>query len=181
MNIWGLGLKLFGWRVNITAPKRDKCVICVAPHTSNFDFILGLAAYKSLGREANYLMKKFWFFFPLKYILKATGGIPVDRSSKSGHLTSQIIRKFETSTYINLAVTPEGTRNAQPKWRTGFLYIAYGAEVPIQLGVIDYKNKSIDINTEYIPVGDPEIDMQEIKKFYADKAPLAKIPSNFTT
>ena len=65
MNLWGRILKWAGWHVDITAPRRQKCVICVAPHTSNWDFILGLFAYKSLGREANFLMKEFWFFFPL--------------------------------------------------------------------------------------------------------------------
>ncbi|MDE6294686.1 MAG: acyltransferase, partial [Muribaculaceae bacterium] len=76
MNIWGSLLKMFGWSVDITVARRDKCVICVAPHTSNYDFILGLAAYRSLGREANFLMKKFWFFFPLSILLKHFGGIP---------------------------------------------------------------------------------------------------------
>lgn len=181
-NIWGLGLKLFGWRVNITAPRRDKCVICVAPHTSNYDFLLGLAAYKSLGREANYLMKKFWFFFPLNLILKATGGIPVDRSRKSGgKLTDRIIEKFHEIKYMNLAVTPEGTRKRQPQWRTGFLYIAYGAKVPIQLGYIDYVNKIIRIEQEYFPTGDVEVDMTAIKAYYADKGKGAKFPENFTT
>ena len=68
MNIWGRLLKWSGWKVSVTAPRRDKCVICVAPHTSNWDFILGLAAYRSLGRKANFLMKEFWFSSLLIYI-----------------------------------------------------------------------------------------------------------------
>ena len=96
MNIWGLLLKSFGWKVDITVPYRDKAVICVAPHTSNWDFIAGLLAYRSLGRKASFLMKKFWFFFPLKYLLKALGGIPVDTES-SRSLTSYIISDFKES------------------------------------------------------------------------------------
>ena len=84
MNLWGRLLRLAEWSVDITAPRRDKCVICVAPHTSNWDFILGLAAYRSLGRKANFLMKEFWFFFPLKYLLTSLGGIPVSRKGSGG-------------------------------------------------------------------------------------------------
>ena len=107
MNLWGRLLKIFGWKVDITAPRRDKCVICVAPHTSNWDFIIGLAAYRSLGRDANFLMKKSWFFFPLGSIFRAFGGIPVDRRH-GGTLTEAVVEMFRTRPYVNLAVTPKG-------------------------------------------------------------------------
>lgn len=178
MNIWGMMLKLFGWNVEITVPRRNKCVICVAPHTSNFDFLLGLAAYQSLGRKANFLMKKFWFFFPLKYLLKAFGGIPVDRSGNTG-LTESIIKLFNKTDYVNLAVTPEGTRSANAKWKTGFLYIAYGAVVPLQLGVINYKEKRIIIEKEYIPTGNIEDDLNYVKSYYAEFNEIAKYPDKF--
>ncbi len=181
MNVWGRILKLCGWGVDITAPRRNKCVICVAPHTSNWDFIIGLFAYKSLGREANFLMKEFWFFFPLKYLLKSLGGIPVPTKEKGSNLTETIIKRFGEVPYINLAVTPEGTRSLQKKWRTGFLYISYGAKVPIQLGIIDFKNKQVIIKEEYFPTGNVEEDMAAIKKYYSEAAPLAKYPSKFTT
>lgn len=132
MNIWGRILKFFGWKVEITAEWRLKALICVAPHTSNWDFILGLMAYKSLGRDANFLMKKFWFFFPLKYLLTALGGIPVPKHGSGGSLTQSLIDMIVNGDYINLAVTPEGTRSARSEWRKGFLYIAYGAKIPIQ-------------------------------------------------
>lgn len=179
MNLWVRILKWAGWETDITVPQQDKCVICVAPHTSNWDFILGLAAYRSLGRKANFLMKEFWFFFPLNFILKSLGGIPVSRSGSGGTLTNNIIRQFETRSYMNLAVTPEGTRSPREKWRTGFLYIAYGAKVPIQLGVIDYKRKKIMINDEYIPSGDIDIDLKEIKKYYSGRKDAARYPENF--
>lgn len=179
MNLWGRILKWFGWQVDISAPRHDKCVICVAPHTSNYDFLLGIFAYKSLGREANFLMKKFWFFFPLKYLLKKLGGIPVDTKKRGGALTESIIRMFDERRYVNLAVTPEGTRSRREKWKTGFLYIAYGAKVPIQLGVIDYKNKKIIIKKEFIPSGDIEADMKYVKSFYADYTDAARYPDKF--
>ena len=180
MNLWKRYLDCRGWRVEITAPRRDKCVICVAPHTSNWDFILGLAAYRSLGRGANFLMKKFWFFFPLKYLLTALGGIPVP-SVKGSDLTAAIIRDFDRREYMNLAVTPEGTRSRTSKWRRGFLFIAYGAKVPLQLGVIDYKNKVIRIADEYPLTGDVDHDLEGIKRYYADAADCATYPHTFTT
>lgn len=180
MNFWGFCLKLFGWKVEITAPRRDKCIICVAPHTSNWDFILGLFAYYSLGRKANFLMKEFWFFFPLKYLLKALGGIPVPSRKKRSNLTEAIIDKFNSSLYMNLAVTPEGTRGRVEKWRTGFLYIAYGANVPIQLGVIDYAGKVIMVKDEFVPSGNIEEDMTRVKDYYSQYLSAAKYPEKFT-
>ena len=179
MNLWGKILKFVGWHVDITAPRRDKCVICVAPHTSNWDFILGIFAYKSLGREANFLMKDFWFFFPLKYLLRSLGGIPVQRKKHGGSLTDSVINLFRTHSYVNLAVTPEGTRSLTEKWKTGFLYIAYGTGVPIQLGVIDYKHKDIIIKEEYQPTGDVDTDMRNIRSFYSDYGYAARYPEKF--
>ncbi|MDE6716736.1 MAG: 1-acyl-sn-glycerol-3-phosphate acyltransferase [Muribaculaceae bacterium] len=179
MNLWGLFLKLSGWKVEITAPKRDKCIICVAPHTSNWDFILGLCAYRSLGRKANFLMKEFWFFFPLGFFIRALGGIPV-KKQKGSNLTESIIEKFRIDSYINLAVTPEGTRSRTEIWRTGFLYISYGADVPVQLGVIDYAHKEIRINEEFKPTGNIEKDMTIVKDFYSSYHTAAKFPDKFT-
>lgn len=178
MNSWGRILHLFGWRVDITAPRRDKCVICVAPHTSNWDFIIGLAAYRSLGRKANFLMKEFWFFFPLKYLLKALGGIPVP-AKRGSSLTESIIRRFDETDYMNLAVTPEGTRSRTDKWRKGFLFIAQDAHVPVQLGVIDYKHKKVIIKEEFPLSGNIETDLLDIRKFYDRYADCARYPEKF--
>ena len=166
MNVWGKLLDLFGWSVEITAPRRDKCVICVAPHTSNQDFFLGLSAYKSLGRKANFLIKDFWFFFPFNIIMRSLGGIPVSRKKKSGNsLTDSVIRKFGEEDYMNIAVAPEGTRDARQQWHTGF--------------ILDYKHKRIIIRDEYRPTGDIEADMAFIKKYYADLGDIAKFPELF--
>jgi 1-acyl-sn-glycerol-3-phosphate acyltransferase len=180
MNIWGWILKSCGWTVDITAPRRKKCVICVAPHTSNLDFFIGIAAYKSLGREANFLMKKFWFFFPLGNILKKIGGIPICRN-KGMNQTVAIIQRAIEADYINLAITPEGTRSLNDRWKTGFLYIAQGANLPIQLGVIDYKNKIVTISDEFFTSGNIENDMKYVKQYYANKKDGAKYPEKFTT
>lgn len=180
MNVWKLLLDWAGWKVDISVPKRDKCVICVAPHTSNWDFILGLFAYRSLGRKANFLMKDFWFFFPLKYLLFALGGIPVPRKGKGTEsLTEKVINLYNNNSYLNLAVTPEGTRSFTSKWKTGFLYISYGAHVPIQLGVIDYSTKTVMITKEYQPTGDVTEDMNNIRLYYRAFKSAALYPDKF--
>lgn len=179
MNIWGRILKLVGWKVDITAKWQPKALICVAPHTSNWDFILGLSAYRSLGRKANFLMKEFWFFFPLKYLLKSLGGIPVPKKGSGGTLTESLIKMIDKADYINLAVTPEGTRSPRAEWRKGFLYISIGAKVPIQLGVIDYKRKCVMIHDEFTSTGDIENDMRFVKEYYAKYRDAARYPQKF--
>lgn len=178
MNLWRMALNVAGWKVDISAPRRNKCVICVAPHTSNWDFILGLCAYRSLGRRANFLMKDFWFFFPLGPLLKRLGGIPVERGKK-GSLTHQIVEMFYSRNYLNLAVTPEGTRSATDIWHTGFLRIAEEAGVAIQLGVIDYSGKRIMIRDEFVPSGDMESDMRFVRGYYSGLRDAARYPSKF--
>jgi 1-acyl-sn-glycerol-3-phosphate acyltransferase len=179
MNLYGNILRLFGWKVDITVPERSKSVICVAPHTSNWDFIIGLFAYNSIGRKAGFLMKQFWFFFPIGYLMRALGGIPVPRHSNTS-LTELIVKDYADSTKLNLAITPEGTRSAVTKWRSGFLYIAHQAKVPIQLGVIDYKHKCVTIHHEFTPTGDIEADMAYVKAFYSAYADVARYPEKFT-
>ncbi|MCH5225490.1 MAG: acyltransferase [Muribaculaceae bacterium] len=178
MNIWGFLLKCFGWKTDITVPYRDKAVICVAPHTSNWDFIMGLLAYRSLGRKASFLMKEFWFFFPLKYLLNALGGIPV-KSNPTRSLTSVLIEDFKKRKHLNLAVTPEGSRSAVDQWRTGFLTIAYNANVIIQLGVIDFQHKSVFIKEEYNPTGNFEADLKNIRAYYSQYKEAALYPEKF--
>lgn len=158
-------LKWAGWTAEVTVPMRDKCIMCVAPHTSNWDFILGELFYGSQGRTAGFLMKKEWFFWPLGPIFKKMGGIPVVRS-KNTSLTSQLIEKAKEAQYFNLAVTPEGTRKLNPHWKRGFYYIANGAGIPIHLYAIDGANKRIVCTKELIPSGDAEADFRIIMDYY---------------
>lgn len=167
-----------GWSVDITVPDRPKCVICVAPHTSNWDFILGKLAYWSVGRKANFLMKEAWFVWPLGYLFRALGGIAVPKKRGSS-LTEHLITLMETRPQMNLAVTPEGTRSLSSKWRSGFLHIAYESHVPIELGIIDYGKKQITIRDTFIPTGDTDSDMRAVKDYY--RGATARYPAKFTT
>ena len=82
MSLSGLILKLAYWKVDITQPDYPKSIVCVAPHTSNWDFVLCKLAYAAAGRKVYFLMKESWFFFPLGIVLRAIGGIPVPRRNK---------------------------------------------------------------------------------------------------
>lgn len=170
-------LRMDGWTVNITVPDYPKCIICVAPHTSNWDFILGKLAYASVGRKAGFLMKEAWFFFPLGLIFKAMGGIPVRKTNSS--LVAALVVKFNNSERLTLAITPEGTRSRTSNWRHGFLHIAYEANVPIVLGAIDFATKRIIIEQTFEPSGDVEKDMRAIKDYY--RPFVGKYPEKFTT
>lgn len=177
MNLSKLILRIAGWRVNISVPDYPKSIICVAPHTSNWDFILGKLAYASVGRKAGFLMKESWFFFPLGYFFKAIGGIPVPRQ-KGSSLTDKIVERFNSSSRLTIAITPEGTRKRTEKWRRGFLYIAYEAKVPILLGAIDYRRKEITITQEFSTTGDVDADLRSIKNYYKNFTGL--YPDKFT-
>lgn len=158
-------LKWAGWSTDVTVPMRDKCIICVAPHTSNWDFILGELYYASLGRTAGFLMKKEWFFWPLGPIFRKIGGIPVVRSKKTS-LTDQIAETAKNSEYFNFAVTPEGTRKYVETWKRGFYYIALKAQIPIQLYALDGKSKQIICTKEIFPSGDVDADFKVIMDYF---------------
>lgn len=178
MNFSSFILKLAGWKVTCTEPDYPKCVICVAPHTSNWDFIIGKLAYSSIGRDCQFLMKKSWFFFPLGLIFRAMGGIPVDRG-KNTSMVDAIVEKFNESEKMAIAITPEGTRKKVDKWRTGFLQIALHANVPCVLAALDFAKKEAVIKCTFHPTGDVEADMRAIKDYYSHFT--GKHPENFST
>lgn len=179
MNLSALILRIAGWKVTCTVPDFPKCIICVAPHTSNYDFIIGKLVYASLGRKAGFLMKSTWFFFPLGLIFRAIGGVPVYRDRKHDNLTRQLIERFDSADRLTLAITPEGTRSRTTEWRTGFLHIAREAGIPIVLGAIDFATKSVYLTDVFIPTGDTEADMRAVKDYY--KPFTGKHPESFTT
>ena len=168
--------KLLGWKAEVTIPDFDKCIICAAPHTTNWDLFIGKLFISAIGRESGFMMKKDWFFFPLGGIFRWMGGIPVERS-KHTSLVQQVIKKIKESDKFHLAITPEGTRSANPNWKKGFYYIALGANIPIALYGIDYKHKRIVATKYIIPTGDFENEMKEIKRYYKDYE--GKYPEKF--
>lgn len=157
---------ILGWRSVVTVPDYDKYIICAAPHTSNWDFIIGKLFYAAEGRKTHFMMKKEWFFFPLGAIFRSMGGIPVERSKRTS-LVEQITQRIKASDTFHLAITPEGTRSANANWKKGFYYIALQADIPVVLAAIDYKRKTIFMEKEVRPTGDYEKDLQEIKQYFS--------------
>jgi len=177
MNLFGYVLKLFGWKVIGFFPDSvKKAVIIAAPHTSNWDFVLGWMAYKSLDVRAKYLMKKEIFFFPLGVFLKRMGAIPVDRLP-GNNVVEEIVNSMKSIDDFILTITPEGTRSKVENWKDGFYRICRQAEVPLFLAKIDFNNKEIGLIGEFALSGDYESDLQEIKQNYS--ASMAKHPENY--
>lgn len=168
--------KLLGWKTVVDVPDYDKYIICAAPHTSNWDFVIGKFFYAAIGRETGFMMKKEWFFFPLGSLLRYMGGIPVYRN-KNTSLVEQVAKEFRQRKTFHLAITPEGTRSPNPNWKKGFYYIALKANVPIVLIGIDYKTKTITANKVIHPGGDIDKDIREIKEYF--KQFTGKNPENF--
>ena len=178
MNLSKWLLDRAGWRFSLNIPPTPKCVICVAPHTSNWDFVLGELGSRSAGTKASFLMKDTWFFFPMGYLMRALGGIPVKRSHHT-HVTEGVVVEFNRHERLWVAVTPEGTRSRNTHWHRGFLHIAQAAGVPVVLGYIDYVTKEICIDRIFEITGDVDADMAAIKRYYQGRT--AKHPENFAT
>ncbi|MBD5326476.1 MAG: 1-acyl-sn-glycerol-3-phosphate acyltransferase [Muribaculaceae bacterium] len=171
-------LKLAHWSVRLSVPDFEKSIICVAPHTSNWDFILGELAITSVGRHAGFLMKKAWFFWPLGCFFRSIGGVAVGHEPGRS-LTQQLIDKFNSAKRLNIAITPEGTRSLQPEWHTGFLRVAYATGVPVCLAAIDFKTRTIIMEKVFTPTGNIEADMRAVKDYFTPFE--GKYPEKFTT
>ncbi|MBI1838382.1 MAG: 1-acyl-sn-glycerol-3-phosphate acyltransferase [Flavobacteriia bacterium] len=156
-------LKIAGWKIDEHVPVGvEKCVVVVGPHTSNWDFIIGRIAFAKYGVNAKFLIKKDLFFPPLGWMLKAMGGLPVDRKQKN-NLTEIAVNLFDEYKDLYLVFTPEGTRSYNPKWKKGFYYIAIKANVPIYIAYMDYSRKIGGFERLFTPTGDVEKDIADIK------------------
>ncbi len=161
-------LKLIGWQVSFSLPARDKYVLTCAPHTSNWDFPLGLLGMLACGLRFNWVGKHTLFKGPLGPIMRAIGGIPVDRLGSTGFL-KKVIKLFARRDQFVMAISPEGTRSLTKQWKEGFYRIALVARVPIALAYIDYPRKRIGIDRMFEPSGDIEADFTILEEYYHDK------------
>ncbi len=169
--------KVLGWKSIVEVPDFDKCIYCVAPHTSNLDLFIGKLFITAAGRKSGFVMKKEWFVGPLDYIFRNwMGGIPVNRG-KGTALITELVEIAKSSDTFRLALTPEGTRKANPKWHLGFYVIASQANLPIVLMGIDYKKKEIRMTKYIIPSKDRKADLREIYSYY--EGYQGRHPENF--
>lgn len=165
-----------GWTADVTEPHPDKYIICLAPHTSNWDFLIGQLYAGAENIKSNFLMKKEWFFWPLGPIFKKLGGIPVWRN-KHTSMTDNLAATAMKMDKFHLCITPEGTRKPNPDWKKGFYFIAQKANLPILLYGVDYERKLIQCTATFVPTGDVEGDIRRIKQYFKDFK--GRRPENF--
>ena len=176
MNLAGRLLHWAGWHFDCNVKVPPKCVICVAPHTSNWDFIIGELAIRSQGLKAGFLMKNTWFCWPMGYVMRGLGGIPVKQHEHT-NVTAQVVEEFEKHEQLAVAVTPEGTRSRTSHWHKGFLHIAREAGVPVLLAYIDYSTRTACIDRIFTVSDDVDADLEAVKQYYSTHS--GKHPENF--
>lgn len=159
-------LALWGWKIEFVSPP-DKAVIVFYPHTSNWDFFIGIMARASLGLAIHWVAKDSIFRWPVKGLLRWLGGIPVNRRQSTGFVR-QIENEFASAEQFHLVIAPEGTRSLTPGWKSGFYHVARAAQVPVGLGFIDYPSKRIGILGFMTLSGDEAADMARMAAAYAD-------------
>ncbi len=161
-----LAIKLSGWKLEGVPPAELKYVLIAAPHTSNWDFPIALSIAFVYGFDMHWMGKDSLFKSWRGPIMRWMGGIPINRAS-ANNVVAQTIDAFKTKERLVIAVPPEGTRSKVDKWKTGFYYIAMGAEVPIALAFLDYKRKVGGFLSTFHPTGDATGDIEEIRSRYS--------------
>ncbi len=158
-------LKTAGWRIEGAWPNRSKMVVIVAPHTSNWDFFVGVAVMFALGLRLSFLGKHSIFKPPVSGLLRWLGGIPVKRDENRG-VVERTVGLFKERPQLILALSPEGTRRKTAQWRTGFYHIAHGARAPILPAGLDWGRKRIVFGSLLETSGDLETDLPAMRAFF---------------
>ncbi|MBY6187562.1 lysophospholipid acyltransferase family protein [Marinobacter hydrocarbonoclasticus] len=158
-------LKCAGWRIEGALPERQKYIAIVGPHTSNWDFIIGLLARFQLRVPARFIGKHQLFRPPLGWLMRALGGRPVVRT-QSNNLVEEVVQLFRQEESFVLALAPEGTRSQVKHWKTGFYHIAQGAGVPIVPVALDFRHKAIVIGDPLVPGDSKAADMAQLLAFF---------------
>lgn len=169
-------LRRLGWQVSGQLPDLPKMVVAVAPHTSNWDFIVALAASFALGIKISFLGKHSIFVWPLRSFLLRFGGIPVQRSHAHG-VVGQLVESFSREPQLILGIAPEGTRKKVTLWKSGFWQIARQAGVPILLVGLDFASKTVVFGPVLQPGDDFAADLAQMKAFFGTMQ--ARYPANF--
>jgi 1-acyl-sn-glycerol-3-phosphate acyltransferase len=161
-------LKLAGWKITGQLPPNcEKSVFIAAPHTSNWDLPYTLMVAFTLRLNIYWMGKEQIFRPPFRAIMMWLGGIPVHREKSNNLVAASVDAIKAADGPLQLVVPPEGTRSKVRYWKTGFYYIAVGAQVPIVMSYMDYDKKESGIGPMFMPSGDIEADMVAIKAFYA--------------
>lgn len=164
-------LRLFGWRTSLVWPAEPRGVILVYPHTSNWDFVIGMLFKIGHGLPANWLGKDSMFPWPFRGLLERLGGVPVNRRAATGFI-DRLVAEFRKRDWMWLAIAPEGTRSHTDYLKSGFYLVALAADVPVGLGYIDYGTRTVGIDTYLRFTGDRDRDLASLRDFYGTKRAL---------
>jgi 1-acyl-sn-glycerol-3-phosphate acyltransferase len=160
-------LTLFGWRITGDFPRARKFILAVAPHTSNWDFIVSVLVMLALNLKVTFMGKKSIFVWPLKWFLVKIGGVPIAREHPQG-VVGQMVEVFNQNEGMILGLSPEGTRSKTKQWKTGFIIIAQQAKVPIVPISLDFKKKEVKIHAPYFVKGNIDQSLNEIKEQFVN-------------
>ncbi len=170
-------LRTGGWTMGGAPPRLDKYVLIAAPHTNWWDGFWMLCFASWWGVHLNWLAKQSVMRWPVAWLLRRLGVVPVDRSAPQG-LVGQIVSQFEQREAMVLSVPPEGTRARREYWKSGFYHMARQANVPVCLSYLDFGRRTAGFGPCFELTGDVGKDMDRIREFYADVQ--GKVPENFT-
>lgn len=159
-------LRLTRWKLVGSVPQRG--ILVGAPHTSNWDFIAMLAIAWSSGVQPQVLVKKSFFKGPLGPLLRALGGIPLDRANP-GDTIRALLEEAEGHESFLLCIAAEGTRSKGEYWKAGFLRISQQTGLPVSMGFVDGPTRTMGMGPTFVPTGDFRADMDVVREFYADK------------
>lgn len=162
--------RLMGWRIEGQLPPLDKFVVIGAHHTSNWDFVLFIAAKFILRLNARWFGKHSIFRWPFGTLMRYWGGIPIRRHLKL-NTVEQAIEAFAEHRQFILVLSPEGTRRKVERWKSGFYHIACGAGVPIVPAALDFQHRRIVIGAPFQPTGNEEADLRQLLAFYRPYVP----------
>ena len=175
-NFGRLALTVIGWRIEGDFPDCAKFVMIVAPHTSNWDVPVGLLAKFALRLECRFIAKHSAFWWPLGMLLRALGGIPLNRAAASDFV-DDTVRIFREREKLVLIITPEGTRARVERWKSGFHRIASASGVPVVLVVFDYGRKVVRLGPAFPATSDYDGDITKIQSHIT--AQMAKHPARY--
>jgi 1-acyl-sn-glycerol-3-phosphate acyltransferase len=160
-------LRIGGWEMAGEFPAEKLAVVIAAPHTSNWDGFWALVYKVAMQLDIHFFAKRSLFWFPLNVLLRALGGIPLDRK-RAGSAVDQAIEMFNSRESFYFGLAPEGTRSRADHWKSGFYRIADGADVPVILGFLDYGRRRIGIGPTMRLSGDPQKDLEFFREFYKE-------------
>lgn len=173
-----LALRATGWKFETARPAIKKFVCIAAPHTSNWDGVLLLAMSQALELPLAFMIKDDWVKGPQEPLMRRLGAIPINRSRHT-NVVDQMIEEFGKRDELVLVIPPEGTRSRAEYWKSGFYHIARGADVPVVPGYLDYVRKRGGFGEPISLTGNVRADMDQIRAFFASKAPVGFAPDDF--